>query len=123
MRKKKVGRPKSDKSKKKVSVKITVDPDVLAEAELSLNVSGWFNELGRQIYKVRLYAMGEENSLATSMHIGMEYRLYCYDVSEARVHPKSEDFVLLQRLCGAMSELSEEVLYNDESIVVYGTNK
>ena len=48
MRKKKVGRPKSDKSKKKVSVKITVDPDVLAEAELSLNVSGWFNELGRE---------------------------------------------------------------------------
>lgn len=47
MRKKKVGRPKSDKSKKKVSVKITVDPDVLAEADLSSNVSGWFNELGR----------------------------------------------------------------------------
>jgi post-segregation antitoxin (ccd killing protein) len=54
MRKKKVGRPKSDKSKKKVSVKITVDPDVLAEAELSLNVSGWFNELGRvEVNKIR----------------------------------------------------------------------
>ena len=47
MRKKKVGRPKLEKDKKKVSIKVTLSPEVIEEAEKSGNVSGWLDDVGK----------------------------------------------------------------------------
>lgn len=43
-----MGRHKLPEDKKKVSVKITVDKEVLDKAKESLNASQWFNEAGRE---------------------------------------------------------------------------